>query len=511
MRTFIVSIFFIVSGILGFFCQMLYANYFGSGKEMDIYFSLLSIPAIVTGAAGTIFSSLFFPAFARIGEQELNDYIHKMKIYVSRIALVVSVIGFAITYINLTSIIDTTETSYYQLALILCALFWFNSYISIVNGYLASVQNFFKNFLVVSSTQLLVYVCSILFVVLFHDALGVRSIAAGLITASIASLAINRYYGGIFHKVSKNIKIDVLPLLVNICLIIISFLPFHAFASIAYMWAGQLENVGSVALLGYSHSFCGFLSTAASMGIATVSFPDLAKSLSSSNMQVLRKGFMNFRDQLEVVIVFASYVAIFASFFAHPIIEVLFMRGQFDLHSVNGLSSVLPIYLVNGVFIAMMNLTRNVFYSLNKQRIFAIFSGLVTVLFVLSSLLLAASVNYIIIGIVETASMGAFVLLSLSYANSLGKMFSYGYICRNIIQLSVLVVIAFLLFLLYQNIPIFNHNKITSILIFGIAYSLLVDVVLSIFIKNPIMVTVNKRIGAVLCNITRKCSSVVKF
>ena len=47
---------------------------------------------------------------------------------------------------------------------------------------------------------------------------------------------------------------------------------------------------------------------------------------------------------------------------------MFFLRGEFDNEAVIGLSSVLPIYLVNGVLIAIMNLTRNVFYSLNKQK-----------------------------------------------------------------------------------------------------------------------------------------------
>jgi peptidoglycan biosynthesis protein MviN/MurJ (putative lipid II flippase) len=60
-KTFVISLIFIVCGILGFVCQLLYAYFFGLGKEMDIYFSFLSIPAIITGASG--FFIFVFPYF----------------------------------------------------------------------------------------------------------------------------------------------------------------------------------------------------------------------------------------------------------------------------------------------------------------------------------------------------------------------------------------------------------------------------------------------------------------
>lgn len=503
MRTVIISALFVVCGLLGFCCQMLYANYFGSGKEMDIYFSLLSIPAIITGATGTIFSSLFFPAFARIEKIGLDDYIYRIKIHVSRIALIIAIIGFAITFFNLNNIIETEDPFYYNLAFILSILFWFNSYLSIVNGYLASVQNYFKNFLIVSSTQLLVYFGIIIFVILFHDLLGVRSIAAGMIAASFLSLMINRYYGNIFHKSKAKVKVNGLGLFTSICLILISFLPFHAFASIAYMWAGQLDNAGCVSLLGYSHSFCGFLSTAASMGIATVSFPDLAKSLSSTDDTILHKGYLNFKNQLEVVIIFASYVAVFVSLFAHPIIELLFMRGQFEMKDVDGLSLVLPIYLINGVLIAMMNLTRNVYYSLNKQRLFAFVSAVVTMFFLLSSFALSKSVSYVFIGIVETISMGLFVLISLFFINTFNNIFDFRFVMRIVGQLFLLSIIGFFMFVIYERIDSFIISKPILIIICGVVYSLISDILLSTLIKSPIVLAINKKVA----NITKKCKN----
>ena len=488
------SVLFIVCGILGFFCQMLYANYFGSGKEMDIYFSLLSIPAIITGATGTIFSSLFFPAFARTEQSMLDGYIYKIKTYVSRIALIISILGFSITYLNLSSIIETEDTGFYNLALILSALFWLNGYISIVNGYLASVQNYFKNFLVVSSTQLLVYVFIILFVVLFHKILGVKSIAVGMLCAAVASLLINRYYGKIFHDSDCTVRIKSNDIIIKVCQIIITFLPFHAFASIAYLWAGKLEYVGGVSLLGYSHSFCGFLSTAASMGMATVAFPDLARNLSSPDSKIVYKGLMSFREQLEVVFVFASFVAVFASLFAHPIIEILFMRGEFTGESVKNLSAVLPFYFIDGVLISVMNITRNVFYSLEKQKILAVISAIVTLTFLGSSFLIADNVTYVGVGVIEALAMAIFVVLSLGHINSYKCIFSIRYVINIMGQIGILIAAALASFYVYNLTFAMQINNLLSLVVAGLIYVTLVDIILSKVFKSAVFCAVNKKI-----------------
>ena len=225
-KTFVISLIFIVCGILGFVCQLLYAYFFGSGKEMDIYFSLLSIPAIITGASGAVFSSLFFPIFARIDSVELDSYIWTIKECVSKIALLIAVVGFVITYFNMDYIVGPIEKTYYNLSLLLAFLLWINAYMSIVNGFLSSVQNYFKNFLIVSLSQLLVYIFIILFVLILHQVIGVNSIAFGMLFSAFISYIVNRYYGNLFKKSQSYTKMDSFVVVQNIILIIISFFPF---------------------------------------------------------------------------------------------------------------------------------------------------------------------------------------------------------------------------------------------------------------------------------------------
>ena len=57
-NTLLVTICLVLSSILGFLAQIVFASSFGASGEMDIYFNLLSFPSVVTGISPMIFSSV---------------------------------------------------------------------------------------------------------------------------------------------------------------------------------------------------------------------------------------------------------------------------------------------------------------------------------------------------------------------------------------------------------------------------------------------------------------------
>ena len=71
-NTLLVTICLILSSVLGFVAQIVFVNSFGASGQMDIYFTLLSIPAVVTGISPMIFSSVLIPTFAKFRSNQLE-------------------------------------------------------------------------------------------------------------------------------------------------------------------------------------------------------------------------------------------------------------------------------------------------------------------------------------------------------------------------------------------------------------------------------------------------------
>ena len=64
-----ISIFTLISKILGFVREIMIATRFGSGMETDTYFVAMTATVIIVGTLGTAINTTLIPIFAEIGEK----------------------------------------------------------------------------------------------------------------------------------------------------------------------------------------------------------------------------------------------------------------------------------------------------------------------------------------------------------------------------------------------------------------------------------------------------------
>ena len=471
-KSIIITILFLCSGVLGFCCQVLYAKYFGAYEDMDINFAILSLPSIVTGIVPIIFTSLFLPTFTNYSQNELRSYISQIFKHIMGFGVVFSVLGLALSILNIDSIIAISADSMRTLAVILCILYWLNSFFAIINGFLACIHNYYKHFIIVAVVPLLTYVGILLSIVTLHGCLGVKSIALGMVVSSVVQVMI--YKKNIYNRSYRKhvIKIEYKVLLKQICFIIVSLLPFTAFGAIAYFWAGHL-SAGSVSYLGYSHSFSGFLSIATSMGVAVVSFPDLANNLNTTDSRKIAETLCAFEKSLMSVIILTLTIVSFVIQFIGPILDILLNHGRFDQNSVKSLAAVLPFYFVGGLCLAILNLLRNVFYSMKKYRDFALISGIVTLLFFLCAVFMPTGITYVGIGVIENSFLFLFAVTSILFLHFKSNEFArFDFIIRIIKFIVISVISAFIAKLIYDfSKPI---NDLVAIVICGMIYMVLI-------------------------------------
>ena len=110
-NTLLVTICLILSSVLGFLAQIVFASSFGASGEMDIYFNILSFPAVVTGISPMIFSSVLIPTFAKFksNKLELNNFIDSIWKFILIFAILFTSIGFFISAINIERFISETQ------------------------------------------------------------------------------------------------------------------------------------------------------------------------------------------------------------------------------------------------------------------------------------------------------------------------------------------------------------------------------------------------------------------
>ena len=363
-NTLLVTICLVLSSVLGFIAQIVFASSFGASIEMDIYFKILSVPAIVTGISAMIFSSVLIPTFAKFksNQLELNKFIDSIWIFILLFGFLFILIGFLISSINIDMFIPKNTPHLRQLSIQVSLMVWIGSGFAIMSGYLSAILNYNKQFFKVAWTSLLPALFMITIVLLFYKELGVRSISLGFCVAFILQFIILLKASKISLNFSS-FNINEIPFKKNLLkqsfLVTLSLLPFTILVPIAYFWASQLE-IGSISYLGYSQSFAGFLSVAVSMGISIVSLPELSDKFANEEGN---SSLYDFEKSLRYVLLIAMLAAGALIALRMPILTLFYQRGSFDTESVDNLSSVVPWYLLAAVFTGGLNLLRTLFYS----------------------------------------------------------------------------------------------------------------------------------------------------
>lgn len=411
-NSFIVTFFLLLGSIFGFIAQILFAKLFGTSIEMDIYFKLLSFPTIITGLVPVVFTSVLLPNFAKFGldDDGLKKYIHSIRMYVILFSILFSVLGCLITIYKLIYVDNIAETIK-ATAIQVSIMIWVGSGLFIISSYFSAILNYHKEFIKVSWVSLLPSAFTIVFVLLFHNYIGVSSIALATLFASVVQF-IFFFKENIIRYPMKNFLFEPIhnmkKLLFQSFLVVLSLLPFTTFVAIGYFFASQLGK-GSVSYLGYSQNFSGFLSVATSMGVAIVSFPSLVDDYAKGDVD---HSLYRFELTLRYVLLFSLFCTAAFISLRIPILTLLYKRGNFTDQSVANLGNVIPWYLISAVFIAGLNLLRTLFYTKGMFKVIAILGILSSFLFYFLAYWLSG--KFFIVGIAIANSISFFILFCSS-------------------------------------------------------------------------------------------------
>ena len=476
-NTSIVTIFLILSSVLGFIAQIVYASSFGAAIEMDIYFKILSVPTVITGIAPVVFSAVLIPSFAKYKKEEvgLNQFIQLLWVYVLMFSIFFTIVGVSISLFKLNTLIPNLPDQLKITAVEVTFMVWVGSGFSLVSGFLAAVLNYQKKFIKVAWTSILPPLLMLLFVLISHKYIGIRSISVGFILAFFIQFVV--FYKAVAPSFSVNKYVfksvpNVKQLLKQIFLVIFSLIPFTIFVPIAYYWASFLPE-GSIAYLGYSQSFAGFLSVATSMGIAIVSFPNFADEFAMGNGTAL---LLKFERLLRIVLIISIFAASVFISLRLPILSLFYERGEFTEDYVKNLSSVIPWYLAAAVSAAGLNLLRTFFYSTNNFKQIAILGIIMPVVFFILAGVLKDEFSFVGIGM---ANAFTFIILFFSTVflakNKESKFLSnnfFVFIIKIVITSLIAGISADLCFSWISNYTYTTISIIISSIIFTINYLL---------------------------------------
>lgn len=410
----------IAVGMLGMFNQMVLANRFGTGREMDVYFGAITVPTIIAGIAPVVVGIVVLPLLVQSQASRYFTLAPTLFCFVVLTALSVTIVGVLSASAVIRILMPGLSPAHYSDGIHIAMLAWLSAGISLSSSFLIALHHSQGRFFRVACVSLLPSLFTIAAVVTLSRQYGVRCVAWGMLGACVLQFAVLLQGLGpsVFACKKISFRRSELPRCgARILPAVVSLLPFTASSTIMAFWAARTSE-GAIATFGYAHSFATLLSVAVGYGVAVVSFPQMTR-------QYMDEEPYSFLDRaaarLTNMTVVAAFCLVTLGVMRKPLLELLFQHGAFRHSSVDATASVLPWFLVAGGCVACLNFLRNLFYVTGRYMRAAVLGFVVLVQLWATAGVLSHFFSTAGIAAAFTGSSAAYFALSLYFLRVPGR------------------------------------------------------------------------------------------
>jgi putative peptidoglycan lipid II flippase len=300
----------------------------------------------------------------------------------------------------------------------LARLIWVFAGASMLGGFLSAVYQLSKRFLLTSLVWMLPASGMMFGTVMLSGPLGIKGLVLGMLASGIAAVIVLflgntkgsfMSSGMTFGSVLSSARVfrPILP-------VTISLLPFTMLQAIDAYWATRLPE-GSMSYLGYSSRLTLALGNLVLNGIYIVIMPYMAEDAAGTDDGI----FMSrLSGAINGVLFFFIPLVAFIILHRVSIISLLFKRGAFSEASVEGVSTVLPFYMLGLLAMGPTTVISRAYFAKNASKRFGLMALFFVALYAVLSGVLSEHLSYQGIGV---SYLVFWVLLFVASAFSLHR------------------------------------------------------------------------------------------
>lgn len=377
----------LLSRILGFFREVLFANYYGTNREYEIFLVASIIPLTINTISIFFYQNYFIPNYAKIKNDyaDLKDYFVK-KTFINSVIYSVLIIIVFISFSNeILSFYVGNKTIDEELKTIFI-IFSFTVFPAVLSSFLSSYLNSKNKFIVPSFSLLFINIITILALIYFKS-------------NNIIPIAIGYLIGSFIQLIYLLFKVDLITILkiktpskTNITQITFG----AVFSILLTELIGQLyviadryfySNVedGGIAALNYATNIFLLPVSIFTISLTTAIMPTVselsASDKTSEISEMLNKLFsLSFYFFIPVITIFL--------FFGNNVVRIFFQRGSFDAVSTQYTNEVLFFLSISLIFYVTYSLLNKILYSLRKTSFLLIMTVIVFLLKILFNFIL---------------------------------------------------------------------------------------------------------------------------
>jgi len=367
-----------VSRILGFIRDILMANFFGTSDVFEAFLVAFRLPNIFR----SIFAEGFTDSVATPVMSEYHD--NKEKVFETgrHLLSIFSIILCLFTLLGVVfsrQLVMLTAPGYlsnvykFSLAVSFTRITFFYLLLIGLSSVMVSMLYSLKKFFVPAFNPIFLNVTFIPGILFFSGyfknyILVICVIVAGILELLFPLLVLNK--NGFVFKF--NIRASLADPAIGKMFRL--FIPrvwssvvyqLNVFVDTIFASFAQITGLGALAAINYANRLIQLPFALIVLSIAPVVVVDLSKHHKDGNLEDFKKLLV---FSFQNVIFFVTPVALIFMFLSKAIIDVLFKRGEFGVHSLNITSSVLFFYAFGVLFFCINRLLVTSFYALKDTR-----------------------------------------------------------------------------------------------------------------------------------------------
>jgi putative peptidoglycan lipid II flippase len=358
------------SRFLGMIREVLIAHYFGANYKTDAFFLAWKIPNIfrrVLGEGGL--NPILIPFFSK---RKYRALIGTLFLYISLVSLGVALL-LSLFSPQLVSLFSSknADREFIHSAIDYLRILSFYIFFASINAFFMSFLQYKEKFFISYTSQTLFNAVLILFLILFHNSLGVWALVIGSLVGGffqVVYLGFWSFYYKIplkpitcrFHKGVKRFFKHLIPSLGSTGIGQISTLAEAFFAT--------FYGEGILSSLYYAYRLYQFPASLLGVSLSNLILSKISKE---NNTQNFRRW-----EIFGIPFLLSAPVSLFLFFCAEPIIKLLYYHGAFSEKALKNVEIFLKIYSFGLPFFAMYRVALNKLYVKSKYFLAFIISFL---------------------------------------------------------------------------------------------------------------------------------------
>ena len=369
--TMLVTLVIILSKVSGFVRDMILANYFGTGMDNDAYVSAYSLFYLPVLQFTSCRSATLIPLYVEEREQRgLKHASHFASNTVNLFALAALVIA-ALIYLLARPLVRLIyvgfEPEKTDLTVRLVRIMLLTLVCNVTSISLASLLNATDKYVAAQLTGFPLNLCVIVAAVIFSRQYGIMAIAWGVFAANIMQfLLLIPFCRGWFHwtpvmdfgdKRFHRLMMLAGPAMLSMGVSELNHMIDHALAS------GL--NPGDISAMSYAYRLITFLLGVLMVPLTTIMFSRMSRLAAAKDTDGMLEALR--RCILVIALVALPIVAV-AVVMSTDVIKFAYMRGRFDMHSVEVTAGILVCYVVGVPAFGLRDLLSRVFHSIQDTR-----------------------------------------------------------------------------------------------------------------------------------------------